>query len=213
VTDLRATIRAERLAMIELLESLSPSEWATPSLCGEWTVREVAAHVASAPSMGPGPAAVGLARAGFRPNKFNADSAARWARRGQEAILAQLRENAETDAKPIGMPVTAALLDAVVHQLDVRRPLGRPRPVPPDAFAPAADFMAATRWPASVMVGGSVRRRIAGFRLVVDHAGWSWGTGPAVHGSAVAMMLMLTGRPVGEDELTGPGAVTLRARL
>ncbi|MGZ8750310.1 MAG: maleylpyruvate isomerase family mycothiol-dependent enzyme, partial [Pseudonocardia sp.] len=62
-------------------------------------------------------------------------------------------------------------------------------------------------------VGGSVQRRIHGLRLVADDLDWSWGQGPEVHGSAEALILMLTGRPVGAEELTGPGAVTLYDRL
>ncbi|HTD49614.1 MAG TPA: maleylpyruvate isomerase N-terminal domain-containing protein, partial [Acidimicrobiia bacterium] len=34
------TIAAERLALADLLERLTPEQWATASLCGGWTVRE-----------------------------------------------------------------------------------------------------------------------------------------------------------------------------
>lgn len=51
-----------------------------------------------------------------------ADSAVRWSRRGPAAILDQLRANAASGAKPLGVPEAAALADAVVHALDIRRP-------------------------------------------------------------------------------------------
>lgn len=213
MTKLAEAIRTERLALIDYLETLRPDEWATPSLCDGWTVQDVAAHLASAPAMGAGATFLAAARAGFLPNKTTADSARRWSRRGPEAILAQLRENAASGAKPPGVPEVAALVDAVVHPLDIRRPLGSSRPVPRAAFAPAATFCANTRWPASLMVGGKVRARIAGLRLVVDDADWTWGEGDEVHGGTDAMILMLSGRPIGADELTGPGAETLYARL
>jgi hypothetical protein len=63
------------------------------------------------------------------------------------------------------------------------------------------------------MVGGNVRKRIRGLRLVTDDGSWSWGEGPDVEGSREALLLVLTGRPVGAEELTGAGAPTLRARL
>jgi hypothetical protein len=63
------------------------------------------------------------------------------------------------------------------------------------------------------MVGGSVRRRIDGLRLVADGLGWSWGDGQEVRASGEALILVLTGRPVRPDELTGAGATTLYARL
>lgn len=213
MADVREVTRSERLALIDYLETLTPEQWATPSLCRGWTVQDVAAHLAWAPVLSARQAVRELLRAGLRPNRFNADCAVRWSRRGTTAILDQLRANAARDAKPLGMPSDAALVDAVVHSLDIRRPLGEPRAIPREAFVPAADFCAGTRWPASLMVGGSVQKRIGGLRLVADGLGWSWGEGPEVRGSGEALMLVLTGRPVAPGELSGPGADTLRSRL
>ncbi len=184
-----------------------------PVACRGWSVQDVAAHVVWAPALSATGALAELFRAGFRPNKFNADSARRWSNRGTAAILDQLHANAAKDAKPLGVPRDAALVDAVVHALDIRRPLGSSRAIPGAAFRPAADFCADTGWPATVMVGGSVRKRISGLRLVADGLDWSWGQGPETTGSGEALILVLTGRPVGPDELDGPGAATLYARL
>ena len=43
--EIDRAVRAERLAVVALLAGLTPEEWSTPSLCGAWTVREVAAHL------------------------------------------------------------------------------------------------------------------------------------------------------------------------
>lgn len=211
--ETRDLVRTERLALVDDLEHLTAAEWATPSLCRGWTVQDVAAHLAWASALPPGELLAGLARAGFRPNKFGADSAIAWSSRGTPAILDQLRANAATDAKPPGMPWRAALADAVIHGLDIRRPLAQPRPIPREVFAQVADFCSAARWPTSAMLGGSVRRRIGGLRLVADGMHWTRGQGPEARGSAAAMLLVLSGRPVAADELTGPGADTLVARL
>jgi uncharacterized protein (TIGR03083 family) len=213
MTELLAVIRSERLDLVDYLETLTPAQWATPSLCGGWTVQDVAAHLAGAPALTPIAATIDLARAGFRPNRFIADTAVRWSRQGPAAILDQLRVNAAHDAKPLGVPRVASLVDAVVHALDIRRPLGTTRAIPVTAFRLAADFCAGTRWPASMMVGGSVQSRIQGLRLVADDLDWSWGAGPEVHGSAEALILVLTGRPIRAEELIGPGAATLYDRL
>lgn len=212
VTDAEISerIQTERRATIALLETLEPQEWATPSLCTAWTVQDVAAHLAWAPVTGPGEALPALARAGFRMNRFIADSAVRWAARGPQMILEQLRENAARDVKPMGMPRVAALYDAIVHGLDIRRPLGRPRPVPPEAFVRMADWHVGLRWPTTVPVGGSLRRRLGEVRLVADDADWSWGDGPELRGSSTAVLLLLAARPVEPGELTGPGAVGRR---
>ena len=107
----------------------------------------------------------------------------------------------------------AGLTDAIVHGLDIRRPLHREHPIPPSAFGQVARFLISTRWPATLVMGGNPRRRIDGLRLVVDDLGWSHGHGPEVHGTSETMMLVLSGRPVRPDEVSGPGAELLRARL
>jgi uncharacterized protein (TIGR03083 family) len=138
-TKLTELIRNERLAFIELLESLSDDQWATPSLCSAWSVENVAAHLAWTPVAGPVEMGLASVRAGFSVNRLIADSAVRWTSRGRPAIVEQLRDNAERGAKPIGVPPVAALADAVVHGLDVRVPLGLHRDLDPGAFRLIAD--------------------------------------------------------------------------
>ena len=213
MTDHSELIRTERVALIELLETLTPEEWATQSLCHRWTVQAVAAHLAYASAAGPQRFGLELLRARGRINRMIGDMALRDAERGVPAILDQLRRNAETGAKPMGMPQPAALSDPVVHQLDIRVPLGKPRQVPVESFRRTADFFARTGFPGSLVVGGNVRKRVAGLRLVADDVDWSHGDGPEVHGKAESLLLMLAGRPIGADELTGPGARELYSRL
>jgi hypothetical protein len=54
---------------------------------------------------------------------------------------------------------------------------------------------------------------VGGVRLVAEDAEWTHGDGPEARGSAAAILLLLHGRVVGADELTGPGAGTVYARL
>lgn len=212
-TALAALTRSQREGFIATLESLGPDEWSAPSLCAEWRVVDVAAHLAWAPALGAGAGAVAMVRHGFSMNRMIARSAIEWSARGREAILDQLRSNARTGVTPIGMPPVAGLADAVVHGLDVRRPLGLPGQVPPESLAPLADFTLGTPWPMNAVVGGSARRRVAGVRLVAADTDWAHGEGPEVRGSAEALLLLLFGRRPAPGELTGPGADTLAARL
>lgn len=213
MNDLPQLIRAERLALIEFLEKLDAQEWSTPSLCGAWTVQAVAAHLAWAPVVKPGEMLPTLARSGFRMNRASAELAVRWAERGPQVILDQLRSNAEKNAKPPGVPPIAALVDAVVHTLDIRLPLGKPRPVPPAAFREVADFGVGARWPMTISVGGSARKRLAGLELVADGYDWSYGQGPQTTAPADAVLRILNGRRVSREELAGQGAEQLYARL
>ena len=45
-----ATLAAERRAFADLLETLTPEQWATPSLCDAWSVGDVATHMMVGPT-------------------------------------------------------------------------------------------------------------------------------------------------------------------
>jgi uncharacterized protein (TIGR03083 family) len=94
----------------------------------------------------------------------------------------------------------------MIHQQDIRRPLGLDRRIPPERLTAALAF-ARTAPP----VGA--RKRIAGLRLVATDVGWSAGDGPAVEGPGEAVLLAMAGRGAVLDELSGPGAATLRERV
>ncbi len=209
LTDL---VREERQAFVDTLETLTPEQWGAQSLCSEWRVIDVAAHVAWAPVWGPAAGATAWVRNGFSLNRTIARSAVGWSDRGRAAILDQLRRNVVSGAKPHGMPTATSLVDAVVHGIDVRRPLGLTRAIPADVLAPVADFALRATWPLTGVVGGSARRRVHGVRLVASDVDWSHGDGPEVHAPAEAIVLLLHGRAPDPDELTGDGAAALRAR-
>lgn len=212
-TTLAELTRTQREGFIDTLEGLTPEQWIAPSLCPQWRVVDVAAHLAWAPVLGAAAGAAAMARHGFSMNRMIARSAIGWSDRGRSAILDQLRDNARTGARPLGMPPVAALTDAVVHGLDVRRPLGLPGEVPTESLAPLADFALGTPWPLNVVVGGSARRRVAGVRLVATDVDWTHGTGPEVRARAEDLLLLLHGRAPRPDDLSGPGAPTLLAHL
>jgi uncharacterized protein (TIGR03083 family) len=204
-------LRRARLPFIELLASLDSGEWSRPSLCDGWTVQQVAAHVAWASVDPPHAMLTGLVRSRLHVNRLNDDNARRWAERGRSAVLERLRANAASGAKPFGVPWPAPVVDAVIHDLDCRRPLGRPCEVEESLFRLTADFLLAARWPLAVLLGGDPRRRVRGVRLTATGSRWTSGSGPEVQASPVTLLLLLAGRTVDDAELEGPGAATLRA--
>jgi uncharacterized protein (TIGR03083 family) len=205
--------RAQREGFIATLEGLSPEQWLVPSLCTQWRVVDVAAHLAWAPVTGVAAGAAAMVRNGFSMDRMIARTAVDWSSRGRSAILEQLRDNARTGARPFPMPPVAALADAVVHGIDVRRPLGLPAEVPTESLPPLAAFALATPWPLNTVVGGSARRRVSGVRLVATDADWTHGTGPEVRASAEDLLLVLHGRAPRPEDLSGPGAAALLARF
>ena len=139
-----ALIAAERLALADLVEGLGHEQLATPSLCGAWTVREVAAHVMVGPtgSMGEFLVAMLKGRLSFaRANEIMVDS---YAARPVPELVAAMREHAEDRFTPPTMDWHAPLSDVMIHREDIAVPLGLPadhlshtRSTHPDAHAPA----------------------------------------------------------------------------
>lgn len=211
-TTLTDLVRHERQAFLDTLASLTPAQWEEPSLCDAWRVVDVAAHLAWAPVLGPVGGAAAMVRSRFSVNRMIASTAVGWSDRGRDAIVEQLERNLESGAKPIGMPTVAALADAVVHGIDVRRPLGLTRPMSADALGPVADLVLRTPWPLSGVVGGNASRRVAGVRLVASDVDWSHGEGHEVLAPAEAIARLLYGRALSTDDFSGPGAKVLRSQ-
>src|SRR3954447_18783773 len=63
---------AERGALADDLAGLTPAQWAAPSLCGDWTVEEVVAHLTAAASVGRWRWIASMLAARFDPPVHNA---------------------------------------------------------------------------------------------------------------------------------------------
>jgi uncharacterized protein (TIGR03083 family) len=206
--DVRAAIAAERRRIADLIESLTPEQLDVPSLCGDWTVREVAGHLLAAVDV-PTSAALGtLARSGFRLHRANARLARQVAARPVADLAGGLRRHATNPFRPpiVGFP--GQLTDLQVHGQDMRRPLGLPHGLDLDRLRVSLDFLTGGR-----AVGFTPRRRLAGLRFTATDLDWSWGTGPLVTGPAEALMMVMTGRPLALSDVDGPGVRTLAARI
>jgi len=211
--DVWPLIEQERLALADFLETLTPAEWSTPSLCGEWTVQEVASHITWANTVPLGDLVTAIARDLLRANRTSARLAREWSQRGPEAIVAQLRDVDSGRHLTPGTRPGDVLADTITHHLDVRVPLGRERPAPVDATGRALTAYTRMGFPLNLAFGRNPKATAKGLHLVADDIGWSHGEGPPVHGSSSALIRTLTGRTVGPDELTGEGAGELYARL
>ena len=123
------TIDAERLSLADLFEDLSAEEWETASLCADWRVRDVAAHLTLA-HMGMLPAVLAMLRARGNPNRMICDTAVRQARlpTGQYTVL--LRGMIGSRKTAPGVTDLEPLIDVLVHGQDIAIPLSRTRPMP-----------------------------------------------------------------------------------
>ncbi len=137
VDDVWRSIDSERLSLADLLDDLSPAEWATPSLCAGWLVRDVAAHLTQA-QMELRAAIVPAIRAGGSFNRMIRDSALRVGPLPDDEYGRRIRAMVGSRRRAPFVSPIEPLLDVLVHGQDVAVPLGRERPVPPTPAAMAA---------------------------------------------------------------------------
>ena len=207
-------IRGERLSLVRMLEALPEERWATASLCEEWSVRDVLAHLVMTPAGEPHPWTMTKALVRARGHLWTAgrDVVVAYARRSPEELLASLHERAAATTKPVFVADQNILLDLVVHGQDIAVPLGLPRAVPDAAAVLSLQRVWEMGWPFHA------RKRLAGVRLectgeATPELVWQEGSGPAVRGSAGDLALLMTGRTrAALPRLTGPGVELLAGR-
>lgn len=193
-------IERERHTLADLLETLTAAQWESPSLCTEWRVRDVAAHVAMTWRMTAGIIVRGLARSRGDTQAFGRDLAVADAQRPTPDIVAELRREAATRTRPFVTSVPALLADVVVHGQDIAVPLRLDREAPRDAAVAAFDYLWHRSWPFYP------RRRLAGTRLVATDADVSVGEGELVEGPLSALTLLVSMRIEGAlSRVRGPG--------
>ncbi|MGY2067112.1 maleylpyruvate isomerase family mycothiol-dependent enzyme [Blastococcus sp. SYSU DS0619] len=196
-----ADVAAERHDLCDYLQTLDDDDWHVRSLCPEWTVHDVLAHLTLShrQTLRATLAHVVLARGSF--DRAEAEWAHELSAEHSPAeLIALLRETAAVDHRvPLSGPLDP-LTDILVHGQDVCRPLGHRREMRPDRALAALGHVWANGF------YGRPDTRFAKLRLVATDADWSAGTdGPEVSGPAGDLLLLATGRPAGLDGLSGPG--------
>jgi uncharacterized protein (TIGR03083 family) len=199
-------IHAERDALVSDLDQLQEQQWATPSLCAEWTVRDALAHMTATAKMTPPRFFGKFIASAFRFNAMSAkDVAAERGTTGADA-LARFRSVLGATTHPPG-PLEAMVGEVVVHGEDIRRPLGIRHKYSDDALTTTADFYRRS----NLLIGA--KRRAEGLTLRADDVDWKAGSGPEVAGPLASIILAITGRRAGLDDLSGEGVATLRGRV
>ncbi len=110
------------------------------------------------------------------------------ARYSPAELIARLRASAGSSRRSPGAAPADPLVDIIVHQQDVARPLGRAMHTPPERVVAALDHVLASRF-------YGARKRLRGLRLTATDADWSSGDGPEqVRAPAIDLLFLATGR-------------------
>ncbi|MGA8847076.1 MAG: maleylpyruvate isomerase family mycothiol-dependent enzyme [Nocardioides sp.] len=203
--DLWSALADERRAIADRLETLSPEQWATPSLCSAWTVRQMAAHLLVSCNFTVREAALAMVRARGNVDRLQVVLAENRARLSTDELVALLREKADVRQAPPVVGVRGPYTDALVHQLDMWIPLGLDDERPVERWRPALDFLMTKR--ANV---GFLPAPAPALWYQATDLEWQHGTGDVVSGTAADLALALMGRTPHLDRLDGPGADALR---
>jgi uncharacterized protein (TIGR03083 family) len=203
---LRDLTTAARADLAADLADLTDEQWAAPSLCAGWTVEETVAHLTSAASMTPFRWIRSMLAAGFKADVHNRRRMAEHRGATPAETLARFRAVVGSTKAP--SPHTAAWLgEVVVHGQDIRRPLGLTRAPAVEADTEVAEFFVSRDFAVPS------RKRADGLRLEATDGPFTGGDGLLVQGTTEALVMVLAGRPVYLDDLTGDGVATLRERI
>lgn len=205
--EILAAVQDERLRLCALLDTLDEADWAVPSLCAGWTVREVVAHLTIPTRATWLGVAIGAlkARGSFDRMAMN-QAKARAARYSSTELIGQLRESARSSRRMPGSGPLDPLIDVLVHGQDIARPLDEVHSIPVPLAVAALDAAAG-----NAFFGG--RTRFADLRIIATDADWTSGDGPEVRGPAADLLLAATGRAAGLEHLVGEGVADLRIRI
>ena len=194
---LQPVVAAEFVALADLLDSATDAQWATPSLCAGWRVREVIAHMTMAARYPEDKFMAELRRCNFDFGRLSNEIASRDAALPAGELVANLRSDVMQHWTPPGGGYHGALNHVVIHGLDVTVPLGVPRRSPDDTMRVVLD---------DLTVGGVHEHfgtGIDGRTLQSTDLDWSYGSGPPLRGKAEDLALVLCGRALPAGRIEG----------
>jgi len=209
--DYQAMTRAELDELSALLHSFSDAQWDKPSLCDGWKVRHVIGHICMGSTTSPialiprlAPYRFNLPLASSRESfKYGeAHTPSEMLDTFDRVVVAQPRPGLGRLAPP-----NEWFVDKLIHQQDIRRPQGLTRTVAPSHLVAALDALP--------RLGGFIqsKRVCKGLTFTAIDVDHSVGRGPEVRGPGEALVLAMSGRPIGLTELEGDGVATLRERI
>jgi uncharacterized protein (TIGR03083 family) len=201
-----ALVHAERAALADDLSGLDAELWRHDTLCDEWNVEEVVAHLTATASLTQGKWLRSMIGARFRPAVHNRRRLAEHRGADTAETLDRFRAIVDRTTAPSGH-IPAYLGEVVVHAQDIRQPLGMTRTPSVDALTPVAEFFARRNFAVPS------NSRIADLHVQADDGPFTAGSGALVTGPTLALVMSMAGRASYVDELDGPGVQLLRTRM
>lgn len=203
--DIWPTVFDERKSLATDLQSINDEGWSTKSLCSEWTVRDLVAHMTATAKITPASFFPKFIASGFSFARMQEKDNTRERGGSPADTLANFQAIIDSKKRPPGPPQTM-LGEVIIHSADIRRALGIEHTYPTEPVTEVADFYKNS----NLIIGA--KRRITGVTLRATDTEWSNGTGPEAAGPILALVMAMTGRKSYLDDLSGEGVEVLRGR-
>lgn len=195
--DMQRLAARSYLALADLLDTLPGERWDTQSLCEEWRVREVVAHLTMPARYTEEAFMAELRDCEFDFGKLSNRVASRDAQLPVSRLAGNLRDEVLHRWVPPGGGHQGALTHVVIHGLDITVPLGEPPRSPEEAIRAVLDGL--TRGGGFAHFGTD----ISGRALHATDIDWSYGSGSPLRGSAADLVLHISGRELPAGRLQG----------
>jgi uncharacterized protein (TIGR03083 family) len=184
--------------LADLLSATGADTWDAPSLCENWQVRHVVAHVTMPARLTPEQFGAEMAAAGGDFTVLSDTVASRDAALPVADLLGQLRSPGLHAWQPPGGGAAGALSHAVIHSLDVTIALDLPAAAPPRAVEAVLDQLTAA--------GGRLFGvDLTDVRLEATDIDWTWGTGEVLRADSGSLVALLSGRALPDGRTAARG--------
>jgi uncharacterized protein (TIGR03083 family) len=187
MTELQPLVGATYNGLADLLANAPDETWDASSLCEDWQVRHVIAHVTMPARLTPEQFGAEMAAGAGDFTVLSNTIAARNASLPAADHLDALRSKVLHDWQPPGGGPAAAVSHATIHSLDITIPLDQPTVAPPEAVAAVLDQLTSTN-------GALFGIDLTGIRLEATDTDWNWGDGETISATSCELVALLSGR-------------------
>ena len=206
--DYEALMWEETADLADYVAGLPDADWDRDSLCDGWRVRDVISHMCIGHTEPLGSILLEVAKHRFDIDAASAVASAAYADAHTPTELADTFSGIAANRTRRGIsrliPYKAGFTDHLVHNQDIRRPLGQPREIPEARLLAALDALPQN-------LGGTMpaRKRLKSLKMTATDVDWTHGDGPEVRGPGEAIVLASLGRQAALSDLEGDGVAHL----
>jgi uncharacterized protein (TIGR03083 family) len=198
--ELDLVLRRQQQHLAGIFTGLSDEQFKKNSLCSQFDVHLVLAHLVAQLSTSSLKRGLTIARSGRSRPQAQLVLAQAAAQASPRELLQRYETLVNKDGELSPKILVERLTDTTIHTVDVCRPLGLELPDMNFDFAPLLAFLAS-----DTALLEFVAAPLPNVTFVASDAEWSAGRGPQVQGASLDLAMAMMARPNAARGLSGPG--------